>query len=130
MQFNEAILFGNLTRDPDVKQIEKGTFAVFSIAVNRRYKTMAGEQKEEVSFFRIHAYGSIADLVGKCLAKGSPCMVKGRLKQERWDDEKGEKRNRIVVVAENIQLIPRIGRKEEEQNAEVNPYESDELPAI
>lgn len=104
--FNRVILLGNLTRDPELKYTPKGqAVAKIGLAVNRKYKTDAGEQ-EEVTFIDIDAWGKQAELIGQYLKKGNPLFVEGRLKLEQWDDKNtGKKVSKLKVVMENFQFL-------------------------
>lgn len=104
--FNRVILLGNLTRDPELRYTPKGqAVAKIGMAVNRKYKTDAGEQ-EEVTFIDIDAWGKQAELIGQYLKKGNPLFVEGRLKLEQWDDKNtGQKVSKLKVVMENFQFV-------------------------
>ncbi|MHC4663392.1 MAG: single-stranded DNA-binding protein [Planctomycetota bacterium] len=104
--FNKVILVGNLTRDPDLKYIPSGTAVCeFGIAVNRNFKGKDGDQREEVSYFDIEAWGRQAEVVNQYLSKGRPILIEGRLKQNRWETKEGQKRSKIRVVLEQFQFI-------------------------
>ncbi len=107
--FNSVTLLGNLTRDPELKTLASGgAVANFGLAVNRRWKT-DGETKEETTFVDCEAWGRTAELIGQYLTKGSACLVQGRLKYDTWEDKDGSRRNRLKVVAEQVQFIDRKG---------------------
>lgn len=109
--FNQVILLGNLTRDPEIRFTPGGdAVASFGLAVNNRYKK-DGEVKEEVSFFDVEAWKKTAELCGEYLAKGRPVLIQGRLKQDRWEDDHGNKRSKIKVVAMAVQFL---GSKDKE----------------
>jgi single-strand DNA-binding protein len=97
---NITILKGNLTRDPEVRYLQTGTaVATFGVAVNRKWKDDQGNQKEEVSFFDVEAWGKTAETVAQWFHKGSPILITGRLKQETWDDKQtGQKRSKVKIV--------------------------------
>ena len=105
--FNKVILIGNLTRDPEVKYTPKGTAITdIGLAVNRTYSSDSGEKKEEVTFIDITLWGRTAEIVGQYCKKGRPLMVEGRLQLDSWDDKQtGQKRSKLKVVGENIQLL-------------------------
>lgn len=107
MNFNLVILAGNLTRDPEVRYTPKGTaVANVGLAVNRKWKSESGEQKEEVTFVDLEAFGRTAEVIGQYLKKGRPLHVKGRLKTNSWTDKQtGQSRSKLVVTAEEIQFI-------------------------
>lgn len=105
--YNKVILLGNLTRDPEVKYTPKGTaIADIGLAVNRQYSTESGEKREDVTFIDITLFGRTAEVVGQYCKKGRPLMVEGRLQLDSWDDKQtGQKRSKLKVVGENIQLL-------------------------
>lgn len=107
--FNRVILVGYLTRDPDVKYTSSGmAIASFGLAINRKVKDK--DKKDEVDFFDIDAWDKLAELCSKYLHKGNPVLIDGRLKQDRWEDEQGNKRSKIKVVATGIQFL---GKKDD-----------------
>jgi len=105
--FNKVILVGNLTRDPELRYTPKGTaIAKIGVAVNRTWRTETGEQKEEVTFVDVDAFGKQAETIGQYLRKGRPLLVEGRLKLDQWDDKQtGQKRSRLGVVLESFQFL-------------------------
>jgi len=104
---NKVMLIGNLTRDPEVRYTPKGTaVAEISLAVNRSYNADNGEKREEVTFVEVTLWGRSAEIVGEYMKKGRPLFVEGRLQLDTWDDKQsGQKRSKLRVVAENIQLL-------------------------
>ncbi len=109
---NKVFLMGNLTRDPELRYVPSGTaVANFTVAVNRPYKDTAGEKKEEVSFIRVVVWGKMAEICGEYLSKGRPVMVEGRLKSRSWEDQSGQKRSALDVVAMNVQFLGSKGDK-------------------
>ena len=105
--FNKVILMGNLTRDPQLKHLPNNlVVAEFGLACNRRYRTAAGEDKEEVAFVDCAAFGRQAETIGQYCTKGKPLFVEGRLKYDSWDDKSGNgKRSKLTVTVENFQFI-------------------------
>jgi single-strand DNA-binding protein len=104
---NKVMLIGNLTRDPEIKYTPKGTaIADIGLAVNRNYTTESGEKREEVTFIDVTLWGRTAEIVGEYCKKGRPLFVEGRLQLDTWDDKQtGQKRSKLKVVADNIQLL-------------------------
>ena len=105
--FNKVMLMGNLTRDIEIKHTS-GNNAVgnFGLAVNRKFKTKAGEQREEVTFVDCEAWGRTAEVMAQYLSKGRPVFIEGRLKLDQWEDRNGGgKRSKLSVVVENFQFI-------------------------
>jgi single-strand DNA-binding protein len=107
LQLNRVLLAGNLTREPQVRFFaNERAVASFGLAINRRYKTADGQQKEEVTFVDCEAWGRTAELVGQYLTKGRACFIEGRLRLDSWEDKKdGQKRSKLVVVADNVQFL-------------------------
>jgi len=105
--FNKVILAGNLTRDPEVRYTPKGlAIAKLALAINRTWRSEAGESKEEVTFVDVDAFGKQAETIAQYLKKGRPILVEGRLKLDQWDDKQtGQKRSRLGVVLENFQFL-------------------------
>jgi single-strand DNA-binding protein len=104
---NKVLLMGNLTRDPEVRYTPKGTaVAELGIAVNRVYSGENGEKREEVTFVDVTVWGRTAENVGEYLKKGRPVFIEGRLQLDSWEDKQsGQKRNKLKVVADNVQFL-------------------------
>jgi len=103
--FNQVILIGNLTRDPELRVSPKGTSVCsFGVAVNRSFKDESGNTREEVSFLDIEAWGKPGETIAKYLSKGRPIFLQGRLKQDSWEDKR-QKRNKIVIILETFQFL-------------------------
>ncbi len=104
---NIVVLQGNLTKDPEFRNIQSGAAVCsFSIASNRQwFDKQSGQKKEEVSYVDCEAWGKTAELVNQYLKKGRGCIVEGRLKQDRWQTNDGQNRSRLKVVAENVQFL-------------------------
>ena len=104
---NKVLLLGNVTRDPEVRYTPKGSAVCdLGIAVNRSYTTDSGEKREEVTFVDVTLWGRTAEVASEYLKKGRPVFIEGRLQMDSWDDKQtGQKRTRLRVVAENMQLL-------------------------
>ncbi len=104
---NKVLLLGNVTRDPEVRYTPKGSAVCdLGIAVNRAYTTDSGEKREEVTFVDVTLWGRTAEVASEYLKKGRPVFIEGRLQMDSWDDKQtGQKRTRLRVVAENMQLL-------------------------
>jgi single-strand DNA-binding protein len=108
MYLNKVFLYGNLTRDPELRALPSGQqVASFALATNRTYKDKEGQKKESVEFHNIVAFGKQADLIGQYMKKGRPIFVEGRIQTRSWDDKtSGEKKYRTEIVIENFQFGP------------------------
>ncbi len=108
MTLNRVMLIGNLTRDPEVRVTATGTsVAQLGVATNRVWTNNAGQRQEEVEFHTIVAWGKLAEICQKFLAKGRKVYVEGRLKSREWVGQDGVKRNRTEIIAENLIMLDR-----------------------
>ncbi len=104
---NKVILIGNVTRDPEVKFTPKGSaVADLGLAINRNYTLDNGEKREETTFVDVELWGRLAEIAGEYAKKGRPIYIEGRLRMDTWEDKtSGQKRSRMKVVGENLQLL-------------------------
>lgn len=104
---NKVFLIGNLTRDPELRQLPSGTaLCSFSMAVSRTMTLASGEQREEVCYVDVVAMGRQAEVIHQYTRKGTPLFVEGRLHFEQWDDrETGKKRSRLSIRVERCQFL-------------------------
>ncbi|HXM01861.1 MAG TPA: single-stranded DNA-binding protein [Chthoniobacterales bacterium] len=104
---NRVLLIGNLTRDPEIRYTPKGTaVAEIGMAINRVFTGDDGEKREEVTFVDVTLWSRLAEIAEQYLKKGRPVFIEGRLQLDSWDDKQtGQKRSRLRVVAENLQLL-------------------------
>jgi single-strand DNA-binding protein len=110
MYLNKAIVYGNLTRDPEVRALPSGIqVCSFSVATNRVYKDKNGAKQENVDYHNIVVFGRQAETAGQYLKKGSSVLVEGRMQTRSWDDKDGQKKYRTEIVADRIQFGPRSG---------------------
>jgi single-strand DNA-binding protein len=105
--FNKVILVGNLTRDPEIRYTPKGSaVADIALAVNRNYTLETGEKREEVTYVDVVLWARLAEIAGEYLKRGRPVLIEGRLQMDTWDDKQsGQKRTKIRVVGETMQLL-------------------------
>jgi len=104
--YNKVILLGNLTRDPQMSYLPSQTPVVeFGLAINRRYRSSDGQQKDETCFVDCQAYGRLAETINQYMRKGRPLLVDGRLRYSQWEDKDGNRRSKLRVVVENFQFV-------------------------
>ena len=102
---NKVMLMGNITRDTVLSYLPSQTPVVdFGLAMNRKYKTKDGEQKDETCFVDCQMFGKRAETVNKYFHKGDPIFVEGRLKYDSWEKD-GKKNSRIRVFVENFEFL-------------------------
>ena len=112
--FNKVILMGNLTRDPEIKQLPNGSaVGQIGLAVNRTWFDKAtNTRKEEVTFVDVTLWGKVAEVAGQYLAKGWSVLIEGRLSLDQWDDKAtGQKRSKLKVTGERMVMVGGKGEK-------------------
>lgn len=110
MYINKAILYGNLTRDPEMKALPSGIQVTnFSLATNRVYKDKDGNRQENTDYHNVVVFGRQAETVNQYLKKGSGAYVEGRMQTRSWDGPDGQKRYRTEVIADRVQFGPKTG---------------------
>jgi single-strand DNA-binding protein len=106
MYLNKVLLYGNLTRDPEVRALPSGQqVATFSIATNRTFKNKEGVQQDQTEYHNIVAFGRTAEVMGQYLKKGRPVYLEGRLQTRSWEAE-GKKNYRTEIVTDTFQFGP------------------------
>jgi single-strand DNA-binding protein len=104
--YNKVLLMGNLTRDVQLKSTSGGqSVAEIGLAINRKYKTKDGQDREEVTYVDCECWGPRADVIAKYFSKGKPIFVEGRLKLDSWEDKDGQKRSKMRVVIDDFQFV-------------------------
>jgi single-strand DNA-binding protein len=103
--FNQVILMGNLTRDPELRTTPGGTTVCsFSLALNRSYKAADGEWKEQTDYVDVVAWAALGERVAQYLSKGRAALVNGRIQSRSWEQD-GQKRNKVEVVAQDVTFL-------------------------
>ena len=125
---NTTIIEGNITKDPELKTLQTGkTLLNFSIASNGDYKK-GDEWIKDVIFLDVIIWGKYAESLNDRLAKGVTVIVKGRLKQETWEDKtSGANRSKITLTADEVSIRNRVARTESTKQ-EYNQPEQPNLP--
>ena len=109
MNINKAMVYGNLTRDPELKALPSGmNVCSFSIATNRVYNDRDGNRQEQADYHNIVVFGKQAENSAKYLFKGSSAFIEGRLQTRSWDKD-GQKQYRTEIVADRVQFGPKSG---------------------
>ena len=109
MYINKAMVYGNLTRDPELKSLPSGMqVCSFSLATNRVYNDRDGKRQESVDYHNIVVFGKQGENCAKYLTKGSSTFVEGRMQTRSWDKD-GQKMYRTEVIADRVQFGPKSG---------------------
>lgn len=118
MSLNKVQLIGNLTRDPELRQIPGGsTVATFSIATNFTWTDQSGQKQEKTEFHNIVAWRKLAEICGQYLKKGSKVYIEGRLQTRDWEGEDGVKRYKTEIIAENMIMLDKKGAMDSSMSA-------------
>lgn len=106
--FNQAIVLGNLTRDPELRYTPNGQAVTsFAVATNRSWTDASGDKKDAVEFHDIVVWGKLAEIVSQYLGKGRKVMIVGRLQTRNWEAQDGSKRSKTEIVATDVNFIDR-----------------------
>ncbi len=125
--FNKVLLMGNLTRDPELRYTSGGAaVASFGLAVNRKFK-QGEEWKEDVCFVDITVWAKQGENCAQYLNKGSLVFIEGRLNFQTWETD-GQKRNKLEVVANNVQFLTRQGDKVSMDKDSLPSSPADDIP--
>jgi single-strand DNA-binding protein len=135
--FNRVIMAGNLTRDPDYKQLSSGQAVCrLGLASNRQFKNkQSGDMIQEVCYIDIDVWGPQAESCRQYLQKGRPILVEGRLKLDSWDDANGQKRSKHSIVADRVVFLAannaaEVANEDEQRLDPNNPMEKELMSQI
>jgi len=104
--FNRVLLLGNLTRDPILKALPTQTqVCEFGLAVNRKFRTPAGEDRVDTVFVDCAAFGKTGEIISQYCTKGRSIFVEGRLRFDSWEDKQRSKHSKLSVVVETVQFL-------------------------
>lgn len=111
---NQVILTGNITNDLEVKAAGQSQVLKFGLGVRGNFK------KDETNFIQIEAWGKSAELIEQYCQKGSKLLVIGELKQDRFEDKEGNKREKIKVNVDRFEFLD--GKQSSQQSKQDNPF--------
>jgi len=111
MNLNKVFLIGNLTADPETRNTPSGTtVCTFRMATNRIWNDKkSGERQQETEYHTVVTWGKLADIASQYLTKGKMVFVEGRIHTRNWEDSSGNKHYKTEIIAQNLQLGPRLG---------------------
>lgn len=117
---NKAMVIGNLTRDPELKQTTSGhSVCSFGVATNRVWNDSSGQKQEQVEFHNVVAWGKLAEICSQYLGKGRKVYIDGRLQTRDWEGQDGVRRYRTEIIAENMIMLDRAGGSVNQSSAPV-----------
>jgi single-strand DNA-binding protein len=126
---NKAILMGRLGHDPELRHTGTGkAVANFSIATDSVWKDKDGQRQKQTEWHKITAWGALAELCAKYLAKGRDVYIEGELRTRQYEDKDGIKRSVTEIVASEVKFIGGPRATAGGVEAEAEPAESDDIP--
>ena len=103
---NRVVMTGNLTRDPELRNLPSGTSVCsLRIACNTRRRDSSGEWVDKPNYFDITVWGAQGENCAQYLQKGRPIAVDGRLEWREWEDQQGNKRQAVDIIADSVQFL-------------------------
>ena len=127
---NKVMIIGHLGRDPEMRYTPSGRpVTTFSVATSRSWNTSDGERRSETEWFNVVAWGSLAEICKQFLAKGQQVYVEGRLQTRRWEDENGNRRSSVEIVAKEMVMLGE-RKKKSDQNDDFeadDTFEADDM---
>ena len=129
--FNSVTIIGHLTRDPEIKMLANDkSVASFTVAVSEKWKTRDGDQREDVAFIDCEAWGKPAELISQYVAKGNALLVRGKLKQDNWEDKTtGAKRSKLKIKVDEFTFMPKASTGESNDSRNETPSARSSAPA-
>jgi single-strand DNA-binding protein len=116
---NKVMIIGHLGRDPEMRYTPSGRPVTnFSVATSRTWKTSDGERREETEWFNVVAWGSLAEICNEYLTKGQQVYIEGRLQTRQWEDDEGNKRKTVEVVAKEMIMLGDRKKKSDSEDDE------------
>jgi single-strand DNA-binding protein len=116
MNFNQAVICGNMTREPELRQVPSGqSVCSFTVATNRIYSTADKKRREEAEFHNVVAWGKQAEILAQYGKKGTLIMIAGRLQTRSWEDKTHPqiKHYRTEIIVRDFQFGPKTSKAEE-----------------
>ena len=112
---NNVVLIGNITRDPEMKTTLNNQFiTTLGLATNRDWMTKDGRKQQSSEFHEVVCWGRLAEIAKQYLTKGKLVYISGYLKTRSWDNAQGVKCFRTEIVAEDLIMLEKRPRNEEE----------------
>lgn len=132
MNINKVIIVGNLTSDPELRTTPSGQqVCSFRVATNRTWTDKTtGQKQTKTEYHTIVAWRRLAEIASRYLTKGKMVFIEGRLETRSWQDQAGNNRFRTEIIAENLQLGPRLSKDQQIASGEIEPEREQTQPEI
>lgn len=128
---NKVMIIGHLGRDPEMRYTPSGRpVTTFSVATSRSWNTSDGERRSETEWFNVVAWGSLAEICKQYLVKGQQVYIEGRLQTRRWEDDNGNRRSSVEIVAKEMVMLGDRKKKSDQRDddfEENDTFEADDL---
>jgi single-strand DNA-binding protein len=130
--YNRVVMIGNLTRDPDYKQLTSGQpVCRLGLASNRQYRNkQSGSMVQEVCFIDVDVFGPQAESCRLYLQKGRPVLIEGRLKFDSWQSPEGQARTKHSIVADRVVFLSTGGAQLDEAGDQAQDSSSADLDSL
>ena len=130
---NNVQLIGNLGSDPELRYTQAGNpVANFSVATNKKWRDNDGELQERVDWHKIVVWGKAAEQHAKYLVKGSKVGISGELRSETWEDDDGNSRKSVQILARRVDYLSSVATGEDtsavDQTDEFPTFNDDDIP--
>lgn len=124
--YNRVVLVGNLTRDPELRQLPSGQAVCrLNLAINRQFKNrQSGDMVQEVCYIDVDVWGPQAESCNSYLQKGRQALVEGRLKLDSWQDNDGNTKSKHSIVADRIVFLSSGQQAESSESKDMEPLEA------
>ncbi len=117
---NKVMIIGHLGRDPEMRYTPSGRPVTnFNVATSHSWNTSDGERRTETEWFNIVAWGNLAEICNQYLKKGQQVYIEGRLQTRKWEDEDGNRRSSVEVVAKEMVMLGNRKRAEGDAGSDV-----------
>jgi single-strand DNA-binding protein len=125
---NRVVVIGNLTRDPELRTTTQGTSVCrMRVACNSRWRSAeTGEWQEKPNFFDVTIFGASGEACARFLEKGRLVAVDGRLDWHEWQNDAGERRQAVELIADSVEFLS--SRPPGEGAGEAEALEEEAIP--
>ncbi len=125
---NKVMIIGNLGKEPELRYTPSGRpVTTFPVAVSRTWKSNNGEKRSDTEWFKVVAWGKLAEICKEYLNKGQQVYIEGRLQTRRWEDKEGQQRTTVELIATEMTML---GDRREKNQTEEDNAPSDFSPDI
>ncbi|MDR1582131.1 MAG: single-stranded DNA-binding protein [Prevotellaceae bacterium] len=119
MSYNKVILIGNAGKDPEIRHLDSGVAVItLPVVTTERVKDRNGEWREISEWHNVVFWRALAEEVEKYVHKGSQILVEGKLRNRSWEDQNGQKRYTVEIIADTLKILYRKDNNNSQQNCQ------------